>query len=393
MKLLRLLYSSLAKSVAEKHNVLLLGARQTGKSTLAEQFELDLKISLLRPGIRQRYEKNAELFIQEIEALAEELGRMPLIMLDEVQLLPILLDATQYLIDEKIAQFIITGSSARKLRTDKVNLLPGRIRLFHLDPLLYQEQAELEPTLEDILLYGDLPGVVLAESAEDKAKLLQDYVITYIEAEIRSEAAVRNVNSFVRFLPLAAEQSGQLVNFNKFSQEVGVTHGTIAAYYQILEDCLIAYRVEPITKSIKRSRLVKTAKYVFFDLGVRRFCEQDTDIHYDNTRMANFFEQYVGLTLLRWLNVQGARQTLYFWRDNNGPEVDWVLRLKGQYIPIEVKWTDKPKASDARHLQLFLNEYDDANIGYIICRVKTKVKLADNLYALPWQALDTLLTD
>jgi predicted AAA+ superfamily ATPase len=233
----RLITPKLQESLDRGRSILLLGARQTGKSTLCKQFNPDLSISLLHPALRQRYELNAALLIDEVKALAADLKRKPLVFIDEIQKIPSLLDAVQYLIDEQIAQFIITGSSARKLRKPKVNWLPGRVILYHLDPLMLSELKTLTPTLENLLQFGQLPRIVLTDEEKYRIEELRAYVQTYVEDEIRAEAAVRNVSDFVRFLPLAASQSGKLINFNSLSQELGIAHSTISNYFQILEDC------------------------------------------------------------------------------------------------------------------------------------------------------------
>lgn len=390
MNIPRLLLQQLKVTIEKGRSILLLGARQTGKSTLCAQLDPDLTLSLLHPTIRQRYEREPSLLINEIEALSEQLLRKPLVFIDEIQKIPSLLDSLQYLIDREVAQFIITGSSARKLRKPKVNWLPGRVILFHLDPLMTEELQELTPSLETLLSFGSLPRIILTSDDNDKVQELAAYVATYVEDEIRTEAAVRNVSNFVRFLPLAASQSGKLINFNHLSQEIGVAHTTINNYYQILEDCLIAYRIEPLTKSTKRKRLTRTPKYLFFDIGVRRFCANETAKEIPTEYKGQLFEEFVGLELLRHLHLRNEGE-LQFWRDNNGPEVDWVVNFQEKLIPVEVKWTDKPSLKDSKHLQVFLTEYTQAEKAYIVCRTPKKMKLAENIYALPWQDIEEII--
>lgn len=244
---------------------MLLGPRQVGKTTLLSQLPLDLSLSLARPIVRQKYEVDINSFSQEIEALAEKLGKQPLVAVDEVQKVPELMDATQDLIDRKIAQFVLTGSSARKLRKQKqVNWLPGRVVYFHLDPLTLQELPKTYQKIDEILIYGSLPGIVSEKNNESREDDLESYVITYLEEEIRQEALVRKLGDFAKFLKLAASESGQLTNFNNIAKDIGIAQTTIAAYYQILEDCLIAERIEPFTrKSSVRRRLVKSCKCLF----------------------------------------------------------------------------------------------------------------------------------
>ena len=193
----------------------------------------------------------------------------PLVILDEIQKVPTILDTVQDMIDAQAADFIITGSSARKLRRGvDVNLLPGRVVTFRLDPFSLRELPATD--LNERLMYGSLPGIVAVKAVDDRETDLGSYVTTYLEEEVRAEAVVRNIGHFARFLELAASESGGIVNLRKLSQEIGVSHTTIGAYYQILEDCLIAERIEPLTQSKTRKKLTRSDKYLFFDLGVRR---------------------------------------------------------------------------------------------------------------------------
>lgn len=375
-------------------SILLLGARQTGKTTLisnlAKQYPVAFSLSFIQPAVRIRYEQNPSLLAGEIEAIAEKSRAQPLVVIDEVQKVPEILDVVQDLIDRRIAAFILTGSSARKLRMGtKVNLLPGRIVAYRLDPFTYHELYSCQMTLEDMLLYGSLPGIVLDGEKGDKEIDLNAYVTTYLEEEIRAEALVRNVGMFARFIALAASESGNIVNFTKLSQEIGIAHTTIAAYYQILEDCLIAERVEPLVHTKTRRKLIKSPKYLFFDLGVRR-SSADEGIKLPLEHLGKLFEQWVGLELIRNARFAPLKTKIYFWRDANGVEVDWVIEKDGVYIPIEVKWTSQPTMSDIKHLQIFNAEYTAVEAAYLVCQVPRKIKLAEKIYALPWQALAEL---
>lgn len=371
-------------------SILLLGPRQTGKSTLLKQFQADLTISFVLPRTRQRYEKDPSLLQGEIEALPKSSSRdTKLILLDEVQKVPHILDVIQDVVDRGAAQFILTGSSARKLRRGaSVNLLPGRIVTMRLDPFVYQECSE--SSLQHLLLYGSLPGILQEKNLSDREVDLLSYVETYLEEEVRAEALVRNLGTFYRFLELAGLESGKLVSFRALSQDIGVSHTTIISYFEILEDCLIVERIDPLTHSRTRKKLTKSSRYVLFDLGVRRLCAgEGTKLPPD--RLGELFEQFVGLELIRMARLARERTHLRFWRDPDGPEVDWLLEKGGEYLPIEVKWTDHPHAQDARHLRIFLNEYPQAKHAYIICRTPQAVQIDDRITALPWQQIPSLL--
>ena len=369
-------------------SILLLGPRQTGKTTLVKSLNTDLYINLARPATRQIYEKDPGRFTREIEAMTSEL---PLVIVDEVQKVMPLLDAVQDLIDSQVAQFILTGSSARKLRREgDANLLPGRVVILRMDPLLISEMTTLSPSIEELLLYGSLPQIISEESAENREEDLFSYVTTYLEEEIRSEAFVRNIGAFSNFLKLAALESGSISNFHKLSQDIGVSNPTISEYYQILVDCLVIERVKALSQSRTRKKLIKSPKFLIYDLGVRRIAAgEGRDI--PDKYMGDLFEQWVGLELLRLLRTTPQRSSLLFWRDQAGAAVDWIVERENQYTPVEVKWTENPSSGDARHIHAFIEEYSNSSRGYVICRIPRAQKLTDTVTALPWRELHTVL--
>jgi len=388
----RFLKPSLEKALQRHKSILLLGPRQTGKTTLIQQIKNDYFISLVQPVVRQKYEKNPSLLTGEIEVIAEEKKSTPLIVIDEIQKVPELLDVAQDLIDRRVAKFILTGSSARKLRTAKgINLLPGRVVVFHLDTLTLSELKNEKCTLEQLLYYGMLPGIIQTAVEEDKETDLRSYVTTYLEEEIRLEAVVRNIGHFSNFLQLACSEAGEIVNLRKLSQVIGVAHTTIASYYQILEDCLIAERIQPLRETKARRRLTSSPKYLFFDLGVRRLGAEE-GIGFSKEQLGKQFEQFVGLELIKTARLVDSSIKIKFWRDSDrGQEVDWIIEKQGHYLPIEVKWTTTPSIQDVKHLKIFLAEYKNVEKGYVVCRVKQKIKLTDNIYAIPWNEVDKLI--
>lgn len=386
----RLIEKPLSDSLQRGKSILLLGARQTGKTTfIKKQIQPDFSYSFARADLRQRYEKDPSLLEKELEEQIKSLSKKPLIFIDEVQKIPRIMDIAQHLIDDNLAQFILTGSSARKLKTGKdINLLPGRVTVLHMTPLLFEERPQLK--LEDILLYGTLPGMVTESDLSLRETDLYSYVATYLEEEVRAEALVRNLGSFSRFLEIAAGESGKQINFTRLSQDIGISDTTIASYYQILEDCLITLRVDPITDSQTKRRLIKSPKYLFFDLGIRR-ASANEGVKLSQKVMADLFEQYVGMELIYLSQLGFPQAKIRYWRDTAGPEIDYVIDMAHQYIPVEVKWTDKPNLSDAKHLQKFLQEYPDVTAAYIVCRTPKRYKLAEKIIALPWQELSIVL--
>lgn len=385
----RLLEQQIQNALRRNKSVLLLGPRQTGKSTLLGRLQSDLTIRFVQPDVRLRYEKNPATLTGEVEALSVKRSRsLPLVLLDEVQKVPKILDVVQDLVDRKRANFVLTGSSARKLRrSPETNLLPGRVVALRLDPLTFAEFPK--HSLEGEILFGSLPGIVQLQNDQDREIDLASYVLTYLEEEVRAEALVRSLGTFARFLEYAASESGQIVNHRKLSQEIGVAHTTIASYYEILEDCLIAEKIEAFTKSRTRKKLTKSPKYLFFDLGVRRLCAKEGSALPRETQ-GMLFEQYVGLELLRYSRLSSSRWALRFWRDPEGPEVDWILEGKGQLIPVEAKMTNRPDARDCRHLRIFLDEYRAAERAYLVCTVPRRMQLEKNILAVPWQEIQQI---
>lgn len=385
----RIVESRVHHALDRQKSVLLLGPRQTGKTTLVETLKPDLLLNFLRPEVRQRYERAPHLLGAEVEALAPRTrASRPVVVLDEVQRVPELVNVVQDLVDRRLARFVLTGSSARKLRRGGgVNLLPGRLLPLRLDPLSLAERVPA--TLEQALLYGSLPGIALAADDAAREEDLRAYTTLYLEEEVRAEALVRNLGRFSRFLQLAALEAGNISHFRGIAQELGVPHTTVAGYYEILEDCLIAERIDALSESRTRKKLTKSPRYLFFDLGVRRAAAEEGR-RLPPRVLGTLFEQFVGLELLRAIRQSVGGLRLRFWRDPDGPEVDWILEGEDLWLPVEVKWSDAPTERDTRHLRMFLSEYPKAREAVVVCRTPRRFKLAPNITAVPWQEIPKL---
>jgi len=385
----RLLDTRLQHALERGKSVLLLGARQTGKSTLLKnQCDPDHYYDLSSPQLRREFEQDPDRLADEIAALtlSPERKSPPLIIIDEVQKVPEIIDVAQSLIDDQKARFVLTSSSARKLKKREngdINLLPGRVIKLQLDVLMLSELPSPHPKLEDILLYGQLPHICLTGNEFDKDEDLKSYVNIYLEEEIRQEALVRNLGAFSRFLELAAIEAGNPINMTKLAQE-------ISEYFQIVEDGLIVDKILPIMDGTSRRRLTKAPKYLFFDLGVRRICAKE-GTRLSAASLGSQFEQFIGMELNRDIRLKNDSYKLSYWRDHNGPEVDYVIEMHHEFLPIEVKWTDKPSTKDCRHLMKFMDEYPCKDIAYVVCRVPRKRMLNDRVMALPWQELPSIL--
>ena len=231
-----------------------------------------------------------------------------------------------------------------------------------------------------------MPEIIQQANMDDKDQLLTAYVNLYIEQEVRLEALVRDLAKFTQFLTMAAIESGQIINVSKIASDIGVSRNTIDEYFQVLEDCLIIEKIEAVTKSTGRKRLAKSPKYLFFDMGIRRLSAREV-FSFPAKYLGTLFEHFVGIEILKTLRLDFPLAKLRYFKDHAGPEVDYVIEYDGRYLPIEVKYTDNPTAGDAKHLKVFMGEYECLDLGLVICRVPRAKMIADRMIALPWQEM------
>lgn len=394
---------------------ILFGARQTGKSTLlGALLPTDtVRIDLADPGVRARHAADPGEFVRICRAIPPR-PQSCTVFVDEAQAVPSIFDAVQHLYDSDKARwrFVLCGSSARKLRMTGANFLPGRCFLHRLYPLVLAEQPAPTPPpphvqsvlplpwpsrgdpvnpfppwdLETRLAHGALPGVVAAEE-QDRADILRAFTAVHLEEEIRRETQVRDYGVFLRFLRFAALESGQILNYSAVSREAGTSAHTVKGYYQMLEDMFVGFHV-PAFSGSPRKNILSTSRFFFFDLGVRHAAAglaPSLDMVRGNP--GPLFEQWVGMELWKRLHYLGDGQLSYF-RTRDGAEVDFVVEREGKLTPIEVKWTERPGPTDARHLRRFIQEHADrVTTGYIVCRCPTPQLIEDKVMALPWQCL------
>jgi predicted AAA+ superfamily ATPase len=408
--------SAWAKKFATPYVHIVFGARQTGKSTLLLRLLPNAAIWLdfSRPAERADHLRNPDQFIARCRAL-EAAKSPPIVVVDEAQNVPAIFDAVQHLYDsaKRRWRFVLCGSSARKLRRTGANLLPGRSFLHYLYPLLVAERpfpesqslkwpvtpplplpaaaGVKEPLfppadLIERLTFGELPAIVVAPAAH-RPEILRAYCLVYLEEELRREALVKDWAAFARFLQLAAAESGQMLNYAKISKGAGVTIPTVKNYYQLIEDMFMGFRVTAFSGSPRKS-LLSTERFYFFDVGVRHAAaELPLQTATVRANPGPVFEQWVGIELWKRLKYLGADK-LHYLRTKGGAEVDFIIERAGRFTPVEVKWTDNPSLSDARHLLTFLGEHPKrTNHGYIICRCRAPLQLHDKITALPWFCL------
>ncbi|MEW5818514.1 MAG: AAA family ATPase, partial [Spirochaetota bacterium] len=253
------------------------------------------KIDLLKTDQFLKYSKHPELLRLEGLEKIEKLG-IRHIFIDEIQRVPELLNEIHFLIENTECRFLMTGSSARKLRKGGTNLLAGRAAQRHLFPFIYTEIADTF-SIDEVLRFGTLPPVY-TRSTEEKIDILTGYTETYLKEEIQAEGLVRNLGGFSRFMDLAAAQCGELISFTSIGRECQVATRTVQAYYEILEDTLISIRLQPWRKSI-RKRMAAHAKFYLFDLGVTNSLLRRLTAPLDWVRKGRLFEQFIVLETYR----------------------------------------------------------------------------------------------
>ena len=317
-----------------RRSLLLLGPRQVGKSTALQAVGPDLAINLASPAVFRDYVREPERLERELRAAPTALRT---VFLDEVQRVPALLDVVQVLVDEdpERFRFLLSGSSARKLRRGQANLLPGRIHLHRMSPLLAAELGE-DFDLGRALAHGTLPGIWSEADTDTRALDLRSYADTYLREEIQAEALVRDLGGFARLLDLAAASSGRILNLQALCRDAAVGYETVRRYVQILEDTLVAYRI-PAWSGSDRARLVSHSKLFFFDTGVRNaLLRRPLDHPLDDDR-GILLEHLVAHELQSRVGTLWPELSLFHYRTRHGAEVDFVARIGTELWGIEVK--------------------------------------------------------
>lgn len=365
----------LKKFLTEGDSVLLLGPRQTGKTTLLHLLcPQGVHYDFADPGERLRIAANPGLLVQEIR------GRLPkggLFTIDEIQKIPTAFDAVQVLLDDRdrIYTTLLTGSSARKIKRGAVNTLPGRILQWRLGPLTAKElgfyklknETERSQLLLSMMTRGQLPKVQ-EMSGTRLARHLRSYVQTYLEQEILGDALTKDVGQFARFLAVIASRSGQILNYSSLSQESGASVNTIKHHVGVLEDTLTAHLIPGFSLNDTKTWL-STPRLLLFDLGVRNAAsERVIDEKALLPEYGTLFEQWVGLEILGWMRNQEPPFHLFYWRTTQKREIDWVLRQGDRILAVEAKW-GKWHRGDLTHLSVFRRLMQERKMDVTTCLV------------------------
>lgn len=375
------MYKRIFSPLGFSKSYFLLGPRQTGKSTLLKQFvDKDRYFDLLRPSLFAELNSRPESLVEMIQALPTQVGKknkqQKFIVIDEIQKLPSLLDTVQYLMGEdKTLCFILTGSSARKLRKAGQNLLGGRARKISFCPLTLKELFDLGPdALDGALRYGGLPGVRASKSPSEE---LRDYVGVYLNEEIMAEALVRNLNNFSRFLATASLCNAEQVNYQKIAADAQVKGNTVRDYFDILEDTLIADRVNPFKPYADR-KFVSSPKVYFFDIGVCHHITRKNVSHLSDEELGKSLETLIYGELKAYQSYVAPEAEIFYWRTQTGSEVDFVVRgSDGRLVGIEVKMTSKPNDYDLKGLRSLAKEAPLAR-KILVCNVERSRRTEDD---------------
>ena len=363
-----------ARELLKQRSCFLFGPRQTGKSTLVRHQLADVRTyNLLDPTLFIRLSRNPALIR---EALAPQ---TEIIVIDEIQKMPALLNEVQLMIEEHGVRFFLTGSSARTLRRKGVNLLGGRARSRVLHPFVSAELGD-HFRLERALEFGLLPSVYFSDApAEDLAAYSGDY----LKEEVAAEALVRNIGAFSRFLEVAALSHGRMINFSQIASDAHVPASTVREYYGILEDTFIAHEVPAYTETRKR-KAVSTSKYYLFDIGLARHLQGRRGLPLGTAEYGEAFESFVLQEIKGFCDYHLLDPPRY-WRSKSQFEVDFVV---GE-LAVEVKAKKAVSHRDLRGLRALREENRLSH--YVLVSLEPMARRVDGIDILPWREFLTRL--
>jgi predicted AAA+ superfamily ATPase len=354
----------------------LFGPRGTGKSSwIRNTYKGALVVDLLRPDVYRemiaRPERLAELVLADP-------NRQPVVV-DEVQRVPELLNVVHDLIERGTGlQFILTGSSARKLRRGGVDLLAGRALNRSLHPFMAAELPDF--TLDRALQIGTVPIVVASQEPED---VLRAYASLYIDEEVRTEGWARNVGNFSRFLEVVSFSHGAVLNVSNVARDSQIERKTVAAYIEVLEDLLLSFRLPVFSRRAKR-QVIAHPKFFYFDAGVFRSLRPKGPLDRPEEIDGAAFEGLVAQHLRAWIAYTNRDFDLYYWRTRAGVEVDFIVYGEDGFWAIEVKNSAAVRSQDLRGLRSFRQDYPECRPVHLY-RGDKKL-LIDDILCVPGEA-------
>ncbi len=372
------------RKFSTQQSFFLFGPRNTGKSTLLKQrFKMNecLWLDLLDSSLEEQFLRHPSNLYAIVKGLGQEINY---VVIDEIQKVPKLLDEVHRLIEETNKIFILTGSSARQLKHGGANLLAGRAFVYQLYALSCFELKE-QFDLEKALRYGTLPKIFSLPEETDKQAFLRAYTDTYLKEEIWNEQVIRKLHPFRRFLEVAAQCNGKVINYANVARDVGVDDKTIKEYFCILEDTLIGFFLEPFHHSF-RKRLVEKPKFYFFDLGVLRALSRRLSVSLtpQTSAYGEAFEHFILLEFIRLGNYFQPDYRFSFIRTAGDVEVDLVVERPGQpLLCIEIKSTIQLNQSDVSAFIKITKDIDQCEA--IVLSQDRFVKKFDHVTCYPWQ--------
>ena len=368
--------------LSQTHSFFILGPRGSGKSTLIKQkySKNCLYIDFLDPQIEDRYRLNPSVLKQEL-AGQPQLKR---VIIDEVQKLPRILDVVHQLIEETNIQFILSGSSARKLKRGGANLLAGRAFVFYLYPFVSLELGS-QFDLNKALCWGMLPQQFNLKNNQDKEEYLKAYTLTYLKEEIQLEQIVRKLRPFRKFLEVAAQMNTKVINYSKIARDIGVDTNTVQNYYSILEETLVGFYLNPYHTSIRKSQRL-SPKFYLFDTGVCRALKGVLNIPLlsQTYEFGEAFEHLIILEIIKLAEYNRRNWKYFYLLTKDRAEIDLIIDRPGETtLCIEIKSSDTVTESDIRNLIRLGADIPKSKL-YCFSRDPIK-KQIQNVSCMKWQ--------
>ena len=352
------------------------GARKTGKTTfLRDAFSDSLSYDMLQTDLFLELVKRPFLLREQLLAARPKHLQEPVII-DEVQKVPQLLDEIHWLIENKGLGFILCGSSARKLKRGKANLLGGRAWRYEMHPLVSAEVADLD--LLKVLNRGMIP---LHNMQEEYRKSLHAYVQDYLKEEVFDDGLTRNIPAFSRFFEAMGYSHGELTNYANIARDCGVDAKTVKEYYQILVDTLLGTMIEPYKKRQDRNVIIRSGKFYLFDVGVTGAITHRQILKEKGEQFGKAIEHFILMEILAHRAYKELDHDVNFWRTKSGLEVDFILG-QGE-VAIEVKGTSRVDNTELRPLKAFIQEYRPAR-AYVVCNERAP-RVHEDISILPWR--------
>jgi len=346
------------------------GARQVGKTTLLEMLYPEARYyDLLRSVDFERFVRRPALLSEELETAREG----ELVIIDEIQKVPQLLDEVQGLIHRKNIQFILSGSSPRKLKRIGANLLGGRALKRTLFPLVSAEIPDFD--LQKAINNGMIPRHYAVNNAWER---LRAYIGVYLNEEIREEALSRNLNSFTRFLEVAAMTNGEMVVYKNIAQDCGIDHRTVKEYFEILQDTLIGYLIPGFSATQKR-RAIIAPKFYYFDVGIANYLLNKKTNNPGTIDFGHAFEHLIIQELIAYLSYSGSEEKLSYWRTSSGYEVDAIIG-NGR-IAIEIKSSAEVNSRHLKGLKAFQEDFPESRA--VVVSMDTSRRIMSGVEIIP----------